>query len=120
MKRYQILLHNPAADEMLLDDLFQYRRIATAVPSAVWIDQRDGAAGANLKTVRLAAKDSAGSEEAQLLETRFEIVPSHERLLARAAFRLRLVAAKKDVPADRRHMQLLGQPPLLGNQFRKS
>jgi len=72
--RYQLALaderfgHKVAADQVLLNDLFQHRRVAAAVPRAFGIDDRDWPALADAQAVGLGPQHAAVVAQAQLLE----------------------------------------------------
>ena len=64
----QELLDDPSDDEMLLDDAFEDRRIAAAVPRAFRIDDGDRAAFADAQAVRLRPQDAALVGETEFLQ----------------------------------------------------
>jgi hypothetical protein len=105
--RNQRVFDDAPADQMFLDDPLEDRRIALAVPSALRIDDGDRPAFADAKAVRLGAQDSALLGQPELFETRFQKVPRGKAAILVAAFRLRLIAAEKDMPARNRHADAL-------------
>src|SRR3954447_1203226 len=101
MLRDQRVFDDPAADQVLLDDPFENRRIAPGVPRAFGIDDRDRTAFADPEAVRFAAQDAAVFRQAERLQARLEVVPRGQSAFLVAALRLRLIAAEKDVaPRD--------------------
>src|SRR4051812_27500057 len=101
MLRDQRVFDDPAADQVLLDDPFENRRIAPGVPRAFGIDDRDRTAFADPEAVRFAAQDAALLRQAERLQARLEVVPRGQSAFLVAALRLRLIAAEKDVaPRD--------------------
>src|SRR4051812_25103701 len=81
----QVLADDSSLDQMLLDDPFEYRRIAGAVPRAVGIDDRDRSAFADSKTVGFRAQDAALVGQPELLEPALQELPGGEASLLRAA-----------------------------------
>ena len=97
----EIFRHDAAADQVLLDDPLEHRRIALAVPGAFRIDDGDRAALADAQAVRLRPQDAALVRELQFLQAPLQEVPRGQAALLVAALRVRLVAAEKDVtPGD--------------------
>ena len=78
-----------------------------AVPGALGIDDGDRTAFADAKAVRLGAQDAALLGQPELLEAPLQKVPRREAAILVAAFRLRLIAAEKDVPPRDRHADAL-------------
>src|SRR3954447_8298211 len=103
MLRDECLFDHPAADEVLLDDPLEHRRIAPRVPRALRIDDRDRSAFADPQAVGLAAKNAALLRQPELLEPSLQVVPGREPPLLVATLRLRLIAAEKDVPPGDRY-----------------
>src|SRR4051812_22964063 len=83
---------------MFLDDPLEDRRVALPVPGTLGIDDGDRPAFADAQAVRLRAKHAALLRQAECLQARLQIVPRREAAILVAAFRLRLIAAEKDVP----------------------
>ena len=99
MRRDKELFDHAASDEMLLDNPFEHRRIAAAVPRAFGIDDRNRAALANAKAVDLRTEDAALLRQAKLLQAAFQKFPRRQAAILVAALRVRLIAAQEDVPA---------------------
>src|SRR5436305_399299 len=95
----QRLVNQPAGNQMLLNDALEDRGVAPGVPRALRIDHRDRSAFANPKTVSLRAKDAALLRQAQLSQAALQKVPRRKAALLIAAFRVRLIAAQKNVAA---------------------
>lgn len=95
----QMILYGCAADEVLLDDLFEHRGIAVRVPGSFGVDNRDGATRANPQTIRFGAEDPSLPGESQFVESAFQIIPSLQRTLFVATLRFGLVTTEKDVAA---------------------
>ena len=79
-----------------------------AVPGALGIDDGDRAAFTNPQTVRLGSEDAALLGQPQRLEPALQEFPRREAAILLAAFRIRLIAAEKDVPARDRHADACG------------
>src|SRR5438128_1341258 len=95
------LVDDPAADQMFVNDALEHRRIAAPIPRAFGIDDRDRAAFADPEAVHFAAKDAALLRQAELLQASLQEFPRREPAILLAAFRIRLIAAQKDVaPRD--------------------
>ena len=108
----KVLGDNAAAQEVLLDDPLQHRRVARAVPGAFRVDDRDRPALANPQAVGLRAEDAAALGELQFAQAPLQVGPSLETAFLLAALRHALVAAEQDVPlcnvdAERRRDSLL-------------
>src|SRR5262249_4311103 len=101
-----------AADEMLLDDPLEDRRIAPAIPRPFGIDEGNRAALADSEAVRFRAQDAALFRQAELLQPPLEEVPGSQTAIFVAALRLRLVATQKNVPPRDRHADDFGLQPL--------
>ena len=99
----QVVVHDPAAYKVLLDNPFQHRRIACAVPGAFGIDDGNRPAFADAEAVRLRAQDPALFGQTHLLEALLQKLPRREPAIALAAFRFRLIAAEKNVPPRHWH-----------------
>jgi hypothetical protein len=70
------------------------------IPRTLGIDDGDGAAGADAQAIRLRpVNQRIRADEVQFLEAHLEKIPRGERLFARAAFGVRGVHAKEDMPA---------------------
>lgn len=96
---------------MFVDDPLEDGRVASAIPRPFRIYDRDRAALANAKAVRLGAQDPAGLGQAQLLETSLEKVPSLNRSIAVAALRIGLISAQKYVAAGGGYAHGCGKLP---------
>src|SRR5258708_32453586 len=97
MPRNERRVHNAAADQVFLDDPLEDRRIALRVPRALGIDDGDGAAFADAKTVRFRPQRAALLGEPEFLEPALEKLPCRQAAIFLAAFPVRLIAAEKDV-----------------------
>ena len=91
------------ADKVFLDDAFEHRRVAGAVPSAFRVDDGDRTALADAQAVRLGPEDATAFRQAELLQPAFEKIPRRETAFFLTAFRFRLIAAEKNVPPRDRH-----------------
>ena len=97
----QILVHDPAFNEMFLDDSFENRRITLAVPGTFWVHDGNRPSLADAQAIRLGPEDAALFGKLQLLEPPLQEVPRGEGAIPVAAFRIRLIAAEEDVtPRD--------------------
>src|SRR5436309_12570642 len=99
----QTVLDDAAADEMLLDDALEHRRIALTVPSAFWVHHRDRSAFADPQAVRLRAQNPALLRQPELFEPSLQEVPRSQPAIFFAALRRRLIAAEEDVPPRHRN-----------------
>src|SRR5262245_17005496 len=95
--------YDAAVDEMLLDNAFQDGRVASAVPRAFRVDDRDGSAFADAQAVCFRPQHAASIRETELLQPPLQVVPCGDAALLVATFRRRLIGAKKDVPARNGH-----------------
>ena len=93
---------------MFLNDALEDRRIARPVPRAFGIHDGDGAALADAKAIHLAAQDAALLRQSELLQAALEKLPRRETAILITAFRVRLVAAQKDVAASGRDADRFG------------
>jgi hypothetical protein len=91
-----------AANQMFLDDPLEDRRIALRVPRAFGINDGDWAALADAEAIRFRPQNAALLSETELLQPALEKLPCREAPIFLAAFRVRLIAAEKDVTA--RHL----------------
>ncbi len=98
-KGNQVIRHDPARDEVFLNDSFQHGWIAATVPGAFGIDDGDGSSLTNPETVDLGAQDTALLRKLEFLQSALEEVPGDETALAVATLRFGLVTAQKDVTA---------------------
>src|SRR5437764_14742146 len=103
MLRDQRVDDRTAADQVLLDDPLELRRIALAVPRAFGIDDCNRTAFADAQAVGFTAENSALVREAQLPQPRLQKFPRREPAGEVAALRLCLIAAEKDVPPRNRN-----------------
>src|SRR4029077_6793665 len=93
----QVLCDNPTRDQVFVNDAIKHRRVAGAVPSALRVDDRHGAALADPQAVGLGPEDAALLGEPERLQSRLQMVPGLEPASLLATLRRRLVAAEKDV-----------------------
>src|SRR5690348_6499321 len=93
---------------MLLDDALEHVGRARVVPGALGVDDRDRAVLADLKAVGLGAVHAALADEAELFQATLEKLPGLEPVVLVAALGLGLIAAEKDVAADDRDAELIG------------
>jgi hypothetical protein len=93
----QEFLDNAAANQVLLNDAFEHRRVARPVPRPFRIDDCDRPAFADTKTVRFRPQDASLILELQLLEASLQEVPGGKTAFLLATLRGRLVAAEKKV-----------------------
>ena len=103
MLRDQQIFDDASANQVILDDALERRRIARAVPRSLWIHDRDRAALADAQAVRLGPQNAALVGKTQLFEARLEEIPRGEAARYLAALRLRLIAAEENVPPRDRH-----------------
>ena len=109
------LVDDAAADQVILNDPLEHRRIAPPIPRAFGIHDGNGTTLADAKAVHLAAQDAALFRQAELSQAAFEELPRYEPALLLAALRGRLIAAEEDVASRDRHADRRGNLPL---QFR--
>ena len=96
-----IIVDNPAADKVFLNDALENFRRAGVVPSAIWVNDSDGSAHANPKAVGLGAVYFRfGANEAKLLEPGFQKCPRLDATDPITALSFRLVGAKEYVALD--------------------
>jgi hypothetical protein len=77
------------------------------IPHAVGVDDRDRSPGADSKAIRLGPVHAIRTEEkTEFFESLLQIFPGGYADFARRAFRLRLVGAQEDVPAQMRDLKL--------------
>jgi hypothetical protein len=90
-----------AADEVLLDDSLDCRRIAFAVPRALGVHDGDRSALADAQAVGLRPEDTALFRQTQLQQAALEVIPGGKPPLLIATLRLGLVTTKEDMtPGD--------------------
>src|SRR6185295_7113040 len=97
MSRNQILVHHAAANQMLLNDPLEHRRIALAVPRPFGIDDRNRSAFADPQAIRFGSKDAALLGQLQVLESLLQEAPCRKTAFLVAALGLFLIAAEEDV-----------------------
>src|SRR5262249_23217143 len=97
----------PAADEMLLNNPLEDRRIAFAVPGTIGIDNGNRSAFADAQAVGFRSHDAALLRQPQLLQAGFQKLPGGEAAILVAALGFGLVAAEKHVPLRDRHADAL-------------
>src|SRR5689334_2229196 len=112
MLRDEVVSDDPPADQMLVNDAIEHRRIAPAVPGALWIDDDDRTVVADAEAIHLRPKHAAQLGEPELLQATFEEVPRGEAAILLAALRVRLIAADEDVSPRGRHTNGFGRFPL--------
>jgi len=86
-----------AADQVFLNNTFKHIRRAGVIPGAIRIDQCDGSMRADLQAICLGAIDTAGSEQSELHETFFQVVPGLKACRPGGALGFALVAAQENV-----------------------
>jgi|SRR5688572_26349834 len=94
---------------MLVDDPLENDRIASSVPRAFGIHDRDRTTFADAKAIRFRTENAAGFGQAQLLEPLFQKFPCFDRSVTVAAFRIGLVGAQEDVPPGVRYTDGCGE-----------
>src|SRR5206468_12353879 len=90
MTRDERVDDDPPADQMVLDDPLEHRRIALRVPHAFWVDDDDRSAFADAQTVGFRAKNAALLRQPELLQPALEKLPRRKAALFLAALRIRL------------------------------
>src|SRR5262245_45667813 len=98
MIRDQILGNDASADQMLLNDALEHRRIALAVPRAFGVDDSDRSAFADAKAVRFRSQNSTLLGEVELFQPALQKLPGREPSSLLRALRDGLIAAEEDVP----------------------
>src|SRR5687768_3652079 len=106
MSLYEVFRDNITLHEMLLNDSFEHRRIALCVPRPFRVDDRDRPSFADAETVGFRAENPSLFGEPELFEAPLQEFPCGKPALFFAAFRRRLVAAEKNVPARHRDADL--------------
>ena len=96
------VFHGLPANQVLLDDPFQGRGIALAIPRALWVHHGDRPPFADTQAVRLGAQDAALVGQAELMKAFLEEVPRCDAPLFVTAFRLGLIGAQEDLAAGNR------------------
>src|SRR5262245_43741105 len=99
MRSDQGVSHDAAADEMLLDDLFEHGRIAASVPRTFWIHDCNRTAFADAQAIGFGAQNATLLREAKLLQAALQEFPGREPALLLTTLGIRLIAAEKDVAA---------------------
>ena len=99
MARDEVVLDNPSADQMFLDDPLEHRRIAPSIPRALGVHDRNRAAFADAEAVRFGAQNAALLRQAELLQPALQKIPCLEAARFLAALRIRLIAAEQNVAA---------------------
>src|SRR5258706_151386 len=99
MPNDQMLADNLSADQMLLDDPLEDRRIARALPRAFGIHDRDRPPLADAKAVGFRPEDAALLRKSELLQAPLQEIPRGAPTLLLAAFRRRLTAPALHGPA---------------------
>lgn len=98
--RKRIFRNHFPADQMFLNDALENFRRAGMVPHPFRVNQGNRSAHANAQTIRFRSiNHRIRPRQTQLLQARFQKLPRPQTHLAVAAFRFRLVGAKKDMPA---------------------
>src|SRR5262249_23056718 len=104
-----VIQYRTAADQVLLDDPLEHRRIAAAIPRALGIDERNRSAFADAQAVGLRAQDPALSRQTEFLQPPLQKLPRLESARLLAALRRRLIAAQEDVPPRDRNADVRRQ-----------
>src|SRR5258705_345853 len=108
----QMVVDDPARDEMFLDDPLEDRGITCAVPSTFWVHDGNRPAFADAQAVGLRAQDAALLGQLQLLQPALEKRPGFQAAFLVAALRLLLVAAEEDMAPRDRHADVRRDIPL--------
>ena len=93
------LLDDFSAEQVLLDDALQDRWLTRVVPSALGINDCDGATLTDAQAVRLGPQYAALLRQVQLLEPPLQKRPCRKAAFLLAALRLFLIAAEKNMSA---------------------
>jgi hypothetical protein len=107
---YKMVANDATRDEVLLDDAFEHRRVALAVPSALGVHNGNRAAFADSQAIRLRPQDTALLRQAKLLEPPLQEVPRGEAAPQLATLGRPLIAAEKDVTPRDWHSDARGNP----------
>src|SRR5258708_34722491 len=103
-------IHGLSADQVFLNDALQYFRSGGVIPNPVRIDDRDWPLLAYAKTIRLGAIDAAlALQQPALRQALLQKLPRDVGDLAWRAFRIGLIRAQKNVPAQMPDTQTTGQ-----------
>jgi hypothetical protein len=104
-----------AGDQMFLDDPFEHRRIALAVPRAFRVHDRNRAAFTDAEAVGFRTQDASLLRQAELFEATLKKIPGDQAALLLAAFRLGLIAAQENVPPGGGHANRIRNALLVSN-----
>src|SRR4029077_9669279 len=88
---------NLAADQVLLNDPLEHRRIAGTVPCAFGVDQGNRPPFADAQAIRLGAQNATLIGQPELSQPAFQVVPGDKTAFLVAAFRRRLIGAQEYV-----------------------
>src|SRR4051812_21722334 len=100
--------HRNPPDEVLLNEPFEYRRIATRIPRTFRVDHGNWPAFADPEAVGLRTKNAARLRETKLLQPSLQVIPRREGPGAIAALRRGLIAAQKNMPPRAGHTDRTG------------
>ena len=107
MRGDQVFTNDAPGNQVFLNNPFEHRRIALAVPGAFRVHDRNRTALADAEAVGFRAKDAALFGELQLFETTLQKTPCGQAPVLVAAFGFGLIAAKKNVAAGDRDANAL-------------
>lgn len=105
-ERKSQVFDDASANQMFLNDALHRLRSHMAVPDALGVDERDRSALADAEAIGARTVDLI--EQPEFIEPPLEIVPSFDALFARAALRLGLIGAQKNMTANRTQLQIGG------------
>ena len=103
----EVIDDDAAADEMIVDDALEDRRIAAPIPRALGIDDRDRSTFADAQAIRLRAENAALLRQTEFLQPPLEKLPRGEPAFLLTAFRIGLIAAEKNVAPRNGHADAL-------------
>src|SRR5947209_3919453 len=96
--REGVLLDHLAADQMLLDDLFEHFGRAGMIPNSLRVNDRDRTMNAHPQAIDFASMDQwLGPGQVEFFKPLLQIFPGGQRLLAGRTVRLGLIGAKENV-----------------------
>lgn len=105
------LLDRYAANQMFLNDPLKHCLSARMIPDTIGPDDGNRPCSANLQAIGLAALDTAGPRQPELLKAALKVLPGSLTGLATATFLLFGHGAEEDVATDRISANL-GKRPL--------
>jgi hypothetical protein len=103
-----------AADQVLLDDALEHRRIARPIPGTFRVHHGNRSSFADPKTVGFGSEYAALLRQAEFFQPPLQEFPRREAALLVTAFRVGLIAAQKNMAARRRHADRRGNSPQSG------